>query len=287
MTILSTLAMILLLVQSPAGQTADNRILASTGDWTITAQDFETILATLPQDARNFYSRPENRRAFLGDLIQMWVMADEARAKGIDAEPALKAVVTYYQQNLIAQEYRRRVAAATTVSDEDVESFYRENSADFTRLKVSHILILNSDSPTVQAQNFQGGVPAAEARRLIAEVKAKIEAGGNFEDLAREYSGDPGSAANGGDLGFITKGQFVPEVERAAFNLTVGADSDIIESSYGFHIVRLSDRALTPLSDVKEQIRQRIVADQVAKGIEARVTASDVKIDEDFFNFAP
>jgi hypothetical protein len=257
MTVFSAFALILLLGQEPATPPADTRVLASTKNWTITARDFETILGTLSPDARNFYSQPENRRAFLGDIIQMWVMADEAQTKGIDAEPALKAILTFYQRNLVALEYRRRITAAT------------------------------GDSPTVQAQNFQGGVPAAEARRLIEEVKTRLQAGGNFEELAREYSKDPGSADRGGDLGFITRGQFVPEVEDAAFALEVGATSDIVESAYGFHIIRLMDRILMPFSEVQNQIRQKMVADQVMKDIEGRVTAADVQIDEEFFKDSP
>jgi parvulin-like peptidyl-prolyl isomerase len=217
----------------------------------------------------------------------MWVMADEAQTKGIDAEPALKAILTFYQRNLVALEYRRRITAATSISDADVETLYKQNPADYTRLKVSHILIMNGDSPTVQAQNFQGGVPAAEARRLIEEVKTRLQAGGNFEELAREYSKDPGSADRGGDLGFITRGQFVPEVEDAAFALEVGATSDIVESAYGFHIIRLMDRILMPFSEVQNQIRQKMVADQVMKDIEGRVTAADVQIDEEFFKVSP
>ena len=85
------------------------------------------------------------------------------------------------------------------------------------------------------------------------------------------------------DLGFISKGQFVPEVENAAFTLAAGTYSDVIESPYGFHIVRVADKELVPLSEVQNQIRPNLLADQVTKDIEARVRAVGVEVNEEFF----
>lgn len=81
-----------------------------------------------------------------------------------------------------------------------------------------------------------------KAIALAVQIQNKIEAGENFNTLARTYSDDPGSARIGGDLGWQTRGTFVPEFEAAAFNLEDGEISDIVESEFGFHIIRLKDR---------------------------------------------
>lgn len=76
----------------------------------------------------------------------------------------------------------------------------------------------------------------------ILDIKSRIEAGESFNDLARKYSDDPGSARLGGDLGWQTRGQFVPEFEAAAFNLEIGEMSDLVETDFGFHLIRLIAR---------------------------------------------
>ena len=81
-----------------------------------------------------------------------------------------------------------------------------------------------------------------KAIALAVQIQNKIEAGENFNTLARTYSDDPGSARIGGDLGWQMRGTFVPEFEAAAFNLEDGEISDIVESDFGFHIIRMKGR---------------------------------------------
>lgn len=81
-----------------------------------------------------------------------------------------------------------------------------------------------------------------KAIALAVQIQNKIEAGENFNTLARTYSDDPGSARVGGDLGWQMRGTFVPEFEAAAFNLDDGEISDIVESDFGFHIIRMKGR---------------------------------------------
>lgn len=80
------------------------------------------------------------------------------------------------------------------------------------------------------------------SKKKADEVLAKAKAGEDFAKLARENSGDPGTAANGGDLGYFGKGKMVPEFEEAAFKLKVGEISEPIRTVYGYHIIKLTDK---------------------------------------------
>ena len=85
----------------------------------------------------------------------------------------------------------------------------------------------------------------------------QLKAGAKFEDLAKKYSEDPGSAKEGGSLGWIGKGRTVPEFEKAAFSLPKGEISDLVKSSYGFHIIRVDDKQdahMKTLDEVKAEI---------------------------------
>lgn len=283
MTTLSLSLLWLWLAAAAGQQPAENRVIASTGDWSITSQQFELIIQTLPDQARTFYSRPENQRRFLDEIVEMWVMSAEARRTGVDKAAGTKAILDFYTNNILSNEYTKQLTQTNAVADAAIEAYYKANAADYTETRFSHILILNAESPAVRGQNIPNALPAAEAQKKIEEIRTKLTAA-NFEELAKEFSQDPGSAANGGDLGFIAKGQLVPEVEKAAFELTPGILSAVIESPFGFHILKGGEKRITPLNDVRDAIRQKVNGEQVTEQIQSRIKAAGVKIDESFFN---
>lgn len=105
------------------------------------------------------------------------------------------------------------------VSEAEVKKRYEEYKPE---IKASHILV--KDEATAK------------------EVKKKLDEGAKFEDLAKEYSQDPGSAANGGDLGFFGPGKMVPEFEEAAYALDVNEISGPVKSQHGFHIIKVTEK---------------------------------------------
>jgi peptidyl-prolyl cis-trans isomerase C len=134
----------------------------------------------------------------------------------------------YIEQNFVEK---------TVIPESEVKAFYDNNPSQFTKpesVKASHILILlepNADETQKKA-----------ARAEMEKIQAKIKAGGDFATLAKENSKDPGSSEKGGDLGFFTKGQMVKPFEDAAFALAPGAVSDIVETPYGYHIIKVMEK---------------------------------------------
>lgn len=102
-----------------------------------------------------------------------------------------------------------------------------------------------------------------EDEETAKEVKNKLNEGASFEELAQEYSTD-GSAANGGDLGYFGPGQMVPEFEEAAYALEVGEISEPVQSQFGFHIIKLTDKKeVAPFEEMKEEIREELARAKV------------------------
>lgn len=147
--------------------------------------------------------------------------------------------------------------AKTAVTPEQINDFYVKNPSAFQqgeRVKASHILV-----------RVQANADAAEkekARAKAAGLLADLKAGKDFAAIAKQYSDDPGSGAQGGDLGFFQRGQMVPPFEAAAFALPVGQTSDLVLSDFGFHIIRVTDRQpgrTQPLEEVKADIEEYLV----------------------------
>lgn len=145
------------------------------------------------------------------------------------------------------------VAPQVSVPEEEVLRYYEENSKVFWEpetVRASHILA-GVDDPTDEGQK-------KAALRKIKEVEKKLGKREEFEALAREYSDCPSSAA-GGDLGYFQKGRMVAEFENAVFALEEGEISGIVETKFGYHIIKLVERKperTTPFEEVKSDIEQ-------------------------------
>lgn len=148
---------------------------------------------------------------------------------------------------------RQALAAQSSVSDEEVKAWYASHQDQYQQAeerRASHILI------TVDKAAPEAAVKAAQAK--IEEIQAQVKkAPATFAALAKQYSQDPGSAKQGGDLGWFPKGAMVKPFEDAAFALKEGAVSEVVRSDFGFHLIQLSGvrgGKVKPLEEVKAAI---------------------------------
>jgi peptidyl-prolyl cis-trans isomerase C len=153
---------------------------------------------------------------------------------------------------LRAKTVEAEVAPRLAVTEQEMDAFYKSNPEQFKEpesVRASHILFgVAKDAP-----------PAAKAAtRTEAEgVLKRARAGEDFAALAKQYSKDPGSAAVGGDLNYFPHGQMVPAFDAAAFALKPGEISNLVETEFGFHIIKLTDRRAgrtVPLAEVKDKL---------------------------------
>jgi len=169
-----------------------------------------------------------------------------------------------------------RMESATSVSPADVQAYYDEHRDEYRvseQVKVAHILI-KTPLPAAGAKEDEKAV--ADAHKKAEDVLKEVKAGGDFAKLAEKNSDDPGSAKSGGELGWIGRGRTVPEFEKAAFSLPKGQTSDLVKSSYGFHIIRVEDKQeahLKTLAEVKTEIETKVKQQKVARATEAAANA--------------
>jgi peptidyl-prolyl cis-trans isomerase D len=165
------------------------------------------------------------------------------------------------------------------VTPSDLDEYYRTHTDQFRssdRVKVRHILV-QTPKPGPDGKIDQKGVD--EARAKATDILKQIKAGANFADLAKKNSDDPGSKEQGGELGWIVKGQTVPEFEKAAFSQDKDQISDLVQTSFGFHIIQTEDKevarvkSLAEVKDTLEQTRKQqktaAMLDQIATTAES------------------
>jgi peptidyl-prolyl cis-trans isomerase D len=170
-----------------------------------------------------------------------------------------------------------KIQSGVQVTQDDLQAYYNAHRDQYRvaeQVKVSHILI---KTPLAGADGKVDEKGVAEAQKRAEDLLKQLKAGANFEELAKKNSEDPGSAKQGGSLGWIGKGRTVPEFEKAAFSLPKGQMSDLVKSSYGFHIIRVDDKQdahMKTLGEVKAEI-EPLVKQQKAQDI-AQKQADDL-----------
>lgn len=153
-----------------------------------------------------------------------------------------------------------QIAATIHTPDAQLQAYYNSHQDQFRtpeRVKVRHILLQTTGKSPEETVKIK-----AKAEDLLKQIKA----GGDFAELAKKNSQDPGSAANGGELGWVVRGQTVKNFENTAFSLKPGQISDVITTEYGFHIIQVEDKqdaGLQPYDKVKDQISAELNKQQV------------------------
>jgi len=251
------LALLLVAFSWPGIAHAEKKeVLARIGNKTITSADLEMLIGFYPEHQRALIrSNPENREAFIKDLVTIMVVSDEAKKKGYEKNKAIKRQVQLIKDQLLANAYlTKEIIEKVTVGDREVKDFYEKNKKVFEKpeqVRARHILI-------AVAQGAGDDVKAA-AKKKAEEILGRIRKGEDFAKLAGEFSDDPGSKQKGGDLGFFPKNSMIPEFDKAAFALEPGGVSGVVETSFGYHIIKVEEKKKAetpPYETVKEEARR-------------------------------
>lgn len=225
------------------------------------AQAVDQILAhhLIVQEAKRAGMTPtdmEIQEAFdelVGQIGGEQVLQQELARAGTTVEDVKKNL----KDQLTVQKMIDHVLAESSeVTDQSVEDFYSENTELFKHpelVKARHILIRSDASDSEEEK--------AAARSKIEEIQKRIQAGEDFSEIARAESDDPGSAANGGDLGAFPKGRMVKPFEDAAFDLEAGQTSSIVETQFGFHLIKVDERipeGVSSLDEVRDRLKEHL-----------------------------
>lgn len=228
---------------------ATAQVLVSGSGVTVSAQDMESDLLRVPPEVRaNTFSRPAEVQNNASNLFIRRALAAAAVSAGLDQTPAVSAAMALARDRVLSDARLAQIDQANAPGEQALlgyaQSVYKSNTKRFEmpeQVKIRHILVLASE---LNAR--------ATAEQLLKELKS----GADFQQLAKARSQDPGSAASGGDLGLVARGRMVKPFEDAAFKLTQpGTLSDVVETSFGFHIIRLDERrpaGLRSFDEVKD-----------------------------------
>ena len=196
---------------------------------------------------------PEQMAEIRTQLGQVLIGERRGTAAGLDKQRKVQLQLMLQQARLLASMYEEEVLVkAAKPSQAEIDAYVKAHPEE--QVHARHILIATKSAET-PTEPGGGGLDKPAARAKAEEVLKRVKAGENFETLAKEYS-DDGSKQNGGDLGWFGKGRMVPEFENAAFALQPGQTSEIVESQFGFHIIKTEGRRTGDPERASQEVAQ-------------------------------
>jgi len=230
-----------------AASPAAGPVVLTVGTEKITAPEFEAVIKGLPPNVQA--EVVGHKRELAEQLGNMLALVQEAKRRGLDRDPSFVSELALTKDNLLARRVVTLLADEAKPTDAQAKAYYDAHPAEFEEARVRHILIADANTPRGSSK-----LTEAEAQAKAVAIEARLKKGEDFATIAKAESDDPGSKAQGGELGFIGHGVTVPEFEQQAFTLPVNQLSAPFKSPFGFHILQVEERKAKAFDAVKPQI---------------------------------
>ena len=240
-----------------AAEKAKKDVLAKIGNKEITKSDVNAYAGLYPEQQQALIKAdPRMEEVLVRNLASIMVVSDVAKRKGFEKDPTVRKQIEIMRNEYLARTYvQKEIIGKINLTDKDYEAYYEAHKKEFENpemVRARHILVAVKPDATPEQKEA--------AKKKAEEIQAKAKAGEDFAKLASENSDDPGSKAKGGDLGFFTTGSMVGKFEQAAFALKPGEVSGVVETEFGYHIIKQEERKPAEqqsYESVKEQVKAR------------------------------
>ena len=225
----------------------------------------------------------EQMKEIRRQLGQVLIGARRGVAAGVDKQRKVELQIMLQQARLIASTYEQEtLIESVKATPAEIDAYMKSHPEE--QVHARHILISMKSPETQPEEPLPGEGPKTDAltkpqaRAKAEEVLKRVKAGEDFVSLAKEYSSDPGSKETGGDLGWFGRGRMVPEFEKAAFALQPGQISDVVESPFGFHIIKVDERRTgdpQQASEAVEREKEKKLIEEIVQRQSNHITVAE------------
>jgi len=260
-------------------------VLGKAGDYLVKQSDVDRLLAYYPPEAQSrLQENPAEMQTLVRRMLEVKIIADVARKEKFDQMPHIKKQLDYVADDFLSKEYLAKVVMEKEkVSETDLKEFYNQNKKELEvpeQVWARHILFKVDPAASEEEKN--------KARERAEAVLKRAKEGENFEKLARAHSEDASTSANGGDLGYFARGRTVPAFEAVAFNTNPGEISHIVETPYGYHIIKVEDhlevreRSFEEMRYyIRDELQQQMVTFKVKEFIREATESAGMQVYSD------
>ena len=268
-------------VSPPAAIIPADRVVIQVGDIKLTSLQMGQILDAYQENQRVFANGP-GRSQFVDQVVRVLLLAEEGRQRKLTETDAYKIQLMYSSAGLLATQVDAAIKQQVAGDEAELRAYYEAHKSEHEQVHARHILIRAQGSPLALVPG-QTDLTDAEALAKAQQIRQKLADGADFAELARTESNDVGTAAKGGDMGFLKRGQTVPSFEEAAFALPDGGLSQPVKTLYGYHLIRVEGRKPTwTFEEMRSQVEKSAGTEASRKFVESLKAKTKIVIDPDF-----
>ena len=226
----------------------DSQVVAKIGDREIKFADLNNKIKMMPPTYQSMFNNIEQMKKLLDVQINSILFSQEAKRLKLDQKTDIKEKIEEITNGILMQALvEEKINKNITVTDQEIEEYYKNSQDEFKtpeKVKVRHILFKVDPAASAQVKE--------EKKAKAKEVLAKVRAGEDFSELAKQYSEDTKTKNKGGVIGLFARGSKDPEFDKSAFSLKKDEVSDLILTKKGYHIIKLLDKKEAKTKSLKE-----------------------------------
>jgi peptidyl-prolyl cis-trans isomerase C len=234
--------------------------LANVNGVSITTDDYQKALASVPPQSKAQLANPDEKKRFVNMLVDREILTQEAKKAGMDKDPVFLGEVEQAKKEILVSMMAQKLNKEK-VTDEAIHSYFNKNIKDFQLIHAAHILVKTEE----------------EAKK----IKKELSSGGNFEELAKKYSTDTSNAQRGGDLGFFNRKQMVKPFADLAFTLKPNEMGGPVKTQFGFHLIKVLEVKNPKFEELTQENARAIRGEVLNSEIEKMKAAGKVKLNQD------
>ncbi|MBZ5608142.1 MAG: peptidylprolyl isomerase [Acidobacteriia bacterium] len=266
---------------APPAETSPDAVVVTAGSEKITRAQFEDIVKALAENGRAAPNAAA-RRQVAQQLGQLLAVAQEARKRKLDQSATVKQMILIQTDQILASELQRQISNEANPDEAALHAYYDSHKGEYEQIKASHILIRYKGSP-VPARPNQKDLTEEEALAKAQAISKQLAGGGDFATIAKAESDDSGTARNGGTLTPFGRGEMVPEFEQAVFVQPVGKVSEPVKTKFGYHIIRVDERASKSFDESRGEIEKQLKPQLTREAMDRIEKQTPVVLDDNYF----
>jgi parvulin-like peptidyl-prolyl isomerase len=271
--------------------TSPEAVVISIGNLKLTAGEVEKIVASLPQQNRQFFASPSGRAQLADFLVRTKLFVREAEKRHLDDREDVKRSLSLFRESLLSREVEKELIKEIVVTDEEAKQFLDANFKAFEQGRVRRIVVRSASTNQFYADGKPTDqLPSDEQAKAKAEdIRKKIAEGADFEEMAAKFSDDPMTSGKGGDMGYVRRANqdprvlMTPPMLETIFSLKAGEISQVIQTPFGFEIFKLEELKSPKLEEIRQEVENGIRQQKYEAVYQDLKARSAVKVDEAYF----
>jgi len=266
---------------------AKDPVVLSVGNTKFTASQVGKFIEAMPQQFRPFYSGAgKSKLAEL--LVTTELLVREAKKRHLETQPDVQIQIKIATDSILSNAARIELGKEMKVTDAELQKYLEDHKTKFEEAHARRIVIRSKTSvPWDQSKTPDQLLDDKDALAKAVDLRQQLTKGADFEELAAKHSDDSLSSGKGGDLGFNRRGSqkhlIVPPLEEKIFSMEPGTMTDVIQTPLGYEIVKLEEKRLPKVSDIRQELEQLVLNQKTEDLLKEFKSRETIFIDEPFF----